>query len=53
MSQPDVAIYWTLGNFLKPLVTINMPKSPTFVGKFCKEVKMYHFSSEIFFRQLL
>ena len=25
---PDLAIYWTLGNFLKPLATINFPKSP-------------------------
>ena len=23
-------IYWTLGNFLKPLAKINLPKSPTF-----------------------
>ena len=27
---PDWAIYWTFGNFLKPLATINLPKSPTF-----------------------
>ena len=27
---PDWAIYWTLGNFLKPLATINLPKFPTF-----------------------
>ena len=26
---PDWAIYWTLGNFLKPLATINLPKSPS------------------------
>ena len=24
----DLAIFWTLGNFLKPLATINLPKSP-------------------------
>ena len=24
------AIYWTLGNFLKSLATINLSKSPTF-----------------------
>ena len=30
----DWAIYWTLGNFLKPLATINLPKSPTFLGNF-------------------
>ena len=27
---PDWSIYWTLGNFLKPLATINLSKSPTF-----------------------
>ena len=37
------AIYWTLGNFGKPLATINLPKSPTFFGKFCKGVKIYYF----------
>ena len=31
---PDLAIYWTLGNFLKPLATIILPKSPTFSGNF-------------------
>ena len=29
---PDLAIYWTLGNLSKPLATINLPKSPTFLG---------------------
>ena len=50
---PDWAIYWTLGNFLKPLATINLPKSPTFLGKFWKGVKIFHISSEITFGQLL
>ena len=50
---PDWAIYWTLGNFSKPLATIYLPKSPTFLGNFCKGVKIYHFSSEIIFGQLL
>ena len=40
---PDWAIFWTLGNFSKPLATINLPKSPTFLGNFCKGVKIYHF----------
>ena len=31
---PDWAIYWTLGHFLKPLATINLPKSLTFLGIF-------------------
>ena len=32
---PDCAIYWTLCNFSKPLSTISLPKSPTFLGNFC------------------
>ena len=32
---PDWGIYWTLGNFSNPLSTINLPKSPTFLGNFC------------------
>ena len=43
---PDWAIYWTLGTFL---AAINLPKSPTFLGNFCKVVKIYYFSSEIIF----
>ena len=45
--------FCTLGNFLKPLAAINLPKSPTFSGNFCTGVKIDHFSSEIIFRQLL
>ena len=41
------------GNFLKPLATLNLSKSPTFLGNFCKGVKIYHFSIEIILRQLL
>ena len=33
---PDWAIYWILGKFLKPLATINLPKSPTFLGYWCQ-----------------
>ena len=48
--------FCTLGNFLKPLATINFPKSPIFLGNFCKGVKISHFSCEIilgnFFRHL-
>ena len=36
-----------LGKFLKPLATINLPKSPTFLGNFCKGVKTFNFSHEI------
>ena len=52
-SVTRLAIYWTLDQFLKPLATINLPKSPTFLGTFCKGVKIYHLSSEIIFGQLL
>ena len=41
------------GQLLKPLTTINLPKSPTFLGNFCKGVKIFNFSSEIFLEQLL
>ena len=42
---PDWAIYYTLGNFSKPVATINLPKMR-------KGVKIFHFSSEISFGQL-
>ena len=41
------------GQLLKPLAAIYLPKSPTFLGIFCKGVKIYHFSSEFIFGQLL
>ena len=50
---PDLAIYWTLNKFLKPLATIKLSKSPTFFGNFCKGVKTDHSSREIIFGQLL
>ena len=50
---PDWAIFCTLANISKPLATINLPKSLTFLGKFCKGVKIYHSSNEIIFGQLL
>ena len=31
---PGWAIYWTLGNFLKPLATNNLPKSPHILRQF-------------------
>ena len=53
---PDLAIYWTLGNYSKPLATINLPKCPTFLGNFCTCVKIFNFYSEIildnFYRHL-
>ena len=41
------------GQLLKHLATINLPKSLTFQGNFCKGVKSYHFSREIIFGHLL
>ena len=41
------------GPLLKPLVTINLPKSSSFLGNFRKGVTTYHCSSEIIFGQLL
>ena len=52
-AWPDLAIFCTLGDFLKPLATINLLKSPTALGNFCKVVKIYHYSREIIFGQLL
>ena len=40
---PDWAIYWTLGHFLKPFATINLPKSSTFLVNSCQGVKIIHF----------
>ena len=31
------------------MITINLSKSPTFLGNFCEGVKIYHFSREIIF----
>ena len=41
--------FCTLGNFLKPFATMNLPKSPTFLGNFSKGAKIIHFSNEIIF----
>ena len=49
---PDWAISWTLGNFLRPLETNNLPQSFTFLSNFCEGVKIYNFSSENNFGQL-
>ena len=47
---PNMAIYLTLCNLFKPLATF-LPKLPTFLGNFCKGVKipLINFSSEIIF----
>ena len=43
----DWAIYCTLGNFSKPVLTIILPNPPTFLGKKIKGVKNFHFSCAI------
>ena len=35
------------------MATIGLSKSPTFLSNICKGVKIFHFSSEIIFGQLL
>ena len=35
------------GQLLKPFATINLPQSPTFLGNYCKGVKIYHFWATI------
>ena len=49
-SATRLGIFCSLGYFLKPLATINLPR---FLGNFCKGAKIYPFSSEIIFGQLL
>ena len=41
MSVTRFGVFCTLGNFLKPLADIKLPKSPTFLGNFCKGVKSF------------
>ena len=42
-----------IGQLFKAFGNNKLPKSPTFLGIFCKGVKIYNFSSEIIFGQLL
>ena len=42
-----------LRQLFKALCNNFLPKSPTFLVNFCNGVKIYHFSSEIIFGQLL
>ena len=48
---PDWAIYWTLGNFVKLSATINLSKSSTLLGNFCKALKSFIFLVK-FYRHL-
>ena len=52
-SATRLGDFCTLGNFSKPVVIIILPNSPIFMGNFCKNVKIFRFSSEIIFWQLL
>ena len=52
-SVTRLGIFLHFWQLFKALATINLPKSPTFLGNFCKGVKIFHFSSEINFGQLL
>ena len=51
---PDLAIYWTLGKFLKSLAPIYFPEAPTFLGNFCNGVKIFQVKSFLgnFYRHL-
>ena len=51
--RQDWAIYWTLGNFLKPLATLNFAQISHILRQYLKNVKINHFSCEIIFGQLL
>ena len=42
-----------MGNFSKFVARIILPKLPTFICNFCKGIKIFHFSIEIIFGQLL
>ena len=45
--------FYTLGNVSKPRAIISLPKSPTNLGNFSKGVKIFHFTREILFGELL
>ena len=51
--SPYWTIYCTLGKFSKPVAIIILPKLLTFLGNFCKGVKIINFSREICFGQLI
>ena len=48
-----IKLKFTLGEFSKPVATIILPKLPTFLGNFCKGVKIFHVSCVIIFGKLL
>ena len=52
-SVTRVGNFLHFGQLLKLFATMNLPKSPTFLGNFSKGAKIIHFSNEIIFGQLL
>ena len=53
ISVTRFGVLLNFGQLFKAFATINFTKSPTFLGNFCKGVKIYHFSSENIFGTLL
>ena len=49
----QIGRFLEFGQLFEALATINLSQSPTFLGKFCKSVKIFNFSIEIIFGQLL
>ena len=49
MQCDQIGQFLHFGQLLKPLAKINLPKSLTFFGNFCKGVKIIRFSGEIIF----
>ena len=52
-SVTRVGDFLHFGQLLKVFATMNLPKSPTFLGNFSKGAKIIDFSNEIIFGQLL
>ena len=49
VSVTRLGDFLEFGQLFKALATINLPKLPTFLGNFCKGVKIFNFSSGIIF----
>ena len=47
-SVTKLGIFFTFGNFSKPVGTIILPKLPTFLGYFCKRVQKLSFLMKYF-----
>ena len=53
ISVTRLSNFLHFGQLFKAFDSNILPKSPTFLGNICKGVKIYQFSSEINFGQLL